>query len=396
MAGSSYSHTTRSTGLVLTASIYNSDHTNHITSLTPATMDDYSATVAEMKTQTDPYPASSASQPTSMAGELARLRYQIDQIIGAASGFWYDDVPSDLTTLNSAVGADQKYNLIRNGTLEYWSAGTAVAPDGWTLTGASAAAAREGTTIKMGTYSAKLTRAGADATLEQNIITNNPNLSIAYFQGEKVAAKAQVWADTASRVKITIYDGVGSTSSSFHTGGSSWEELSVVHTLNGSATELTIKLEVVTGNADGFIDNAILIHGATAPNFAPHPSDEIVPVIDPQGTPTANQLYKSSIVKAWINFVGTGTIATNDSFNVSSITDNGAGNYTITWDKDFADANYAVAGMRRDDDGAGHQGWVGIDETGALQAGSARIVTTDGAGASRDAPVVTLIAIGKQ
>ena len=51
------------------------------------------------------------------------------------------------------------------------------------------------------------------------------------------------------------------------------------------------------------------------------------------------------IVKAWINFDGTGTIAISDSFNVTSITDKGTGNYTITWDTDFANANYAVAGM---------------------------------------------------
>jgi len=49
-----------------------------------------------------------------------------------------------------------------------------------------------------------------------------------------------------------------------------------------------------------------------------------------------------SVVKAWINFNGTGVIAINDSFNVTSITDNGTGNYTVTWDTDFANTNYAV------------------------------------------------------
>ena len=34
--------------------------------------------------------------------------------------------------------------------------------------------------------------------------------------------------------------------------------------------------------------------------------------------------------KAWINFNGTGTIAIRDSFNVSSITDNGTGDTTVT------------------------------------------------------------------
>ena len=47
--------------------------------------------------------------------------------------------------------------------------------------------------------------------------------------------------------------------------------------------------------------------------------------------------------KAWVNFNGTGTVAIRASFNVSSITDNGAGNYTVNFASAMADANYAVA-----------------------------------------------------
>lgn len=35
--------------------------------------------------------------------------------------------------------------------------------------------------------------------------------------------------------------------------------------------------------------------------------------------------------RAWVNFNGTGTVAIRASFNVSSITDNGTGNYTINF-----------------------------------------------------------------
>lgn len=47
------------------------------------------------------------------------------------------------------------------------------------------------------------------------------------------------------------------------------------------------------------------------------------------------------IVKAWIQFTGTGTIAIQDSFNVSGITDNGTGNYQVTWDTNFGNDDYA-------------------------------------------------------
>jgi hypothetical protein len=46
--------------------------------------------------------------------------------------------------------------------------------------------------------------------------------------------------------------------------------------------------------------------------------------------------------KAWVNFNGTGTVAINASFNVSSITDNGTGDYTLNFTSALTDANYAV------------------------------------------------------
>lgn len=49
--------------------------------------------------------------------------------------------------------------------------------------------------------------------------------------------------------------------------------------------------------------------------------------------------------KAWVNFNGTGTVAIRASFNVSSITDNGSGDYRINFSSALADANYVSVGM---------------------------------------------------
>jgi hypothetical protein len=52
--------------------------------------------------------------------------------------------------------------------------------------------------------------------------------------------------------------------------------------------------------------------------------------------------------KAWVNFNGTGTVAIRADYNVTSITDNGTGNYTVNFTNAMADANYAgVATCRR-------------------------------------------------
>jgi hypothetical protein len=47
-------------------------------------------------------------------------------------------------------------------------------------------------------------------------------------------------------------------------------------------------------------------------------------------------------VKAWVNFNGTGTVAIRASMNVSSITDNGTGDYTVNMTTAMADTNYSV------------------------------------------------------
>jgi hypothetical protein len=48
--------------------------------------------------------------------------------------------------------------------------------------------------------------------------------------------------------------------------------------------------------------------------------------------------------RAWVNFNGTGTVAIRASGNVSSITDNGTGDYTVNFTSAMPDANYGFVG----------------------------------------------------
>lgn len=59
----------------------------------------------------------------------------------------------------------------------------------------------------------------------------------------------------------------------------------------------------------------------------------------------------SGRAKAWVNFNGTGTVAIRASYNVSSITDNGTGTYTVNFTNALADANYSIVY------GAAHDGF---------------------------------------
>jgi hypothetical protein len=56
----------------------------------------------------------------------------------------------------------------------------------------------------------------------------------------------------------------------------------------------------------------------------------------------ANGTEIGTLCRAWVNFNGTGTVAIRGSFNVSSITDNGTGDYTVNFTTAMPDANYST------------------------------------------------------
>ena len=68
--------------------------------------------------------------------------------------------------------------------------------------------------------------------------------------------------------------------------------------------------------------------------------------IDSAGLLKFNSGYGSAATaygcRAWVNFNGTGTVAIAGSGNVSSITDNGTGDYTVNFTTAMVDANYCL------------------------------------------------------
>jgi hypothetical protein len=67
-------------------------------------------------------------------------------------------------------------------------------------------------------------------------------------------------------------------------------------------------------------------------------------------TSTTNCIRGSA--KSWVNFNGIGTVSIRDSYNVSSITDNGVGIYTVNFATAFANANYAAVCQADEDSGS--------------------------------------------
>lgn len=62
---------------------------------------------------------------------------------------------------------------------------------------------------------------------------------------------------------------------------------------------------------------------------------------DSASVPTVSGTAPLYFCRAWVSFNGTGTVAILASGNVSSITDNGTGNYTVNFTTAMPDANYS-------------------------------------------------------
>jgi len=93
--------------------------------------------------------------------------------------------------------------------------------------------------------------------------------------------------------------------------------------INGSSN--TITGLAVGGLPDGIVDADMLAANAvTEAKLATSP--------------------QQGLAKAWVNFDSNGTLAVTDSFNVSSVTDNGVGDYTINFTSAFANTNYCIVG----------------------------------------------------
>ena len=81
--------------------------------------------------------------------------------------------------------------------------------------------------------------------------------------------------------------------------------------------------------------------------------------------------------RAWVNFNGSGTIAIRASGNVSSITDNGVGDYTVNFTNAMPDANFSVGGSYFTGNSIPTRGTTSIGLQ-TLAAGSVRIWTAYG------------------
>ena len=121
---------------------------------------------------------------------------------------------------------------------------------------------------------------------------------------------------------------------------------------SGGTTALTLGTDQSATFAGGIVPsgstaptNGMYLPAANTLGFSTNSTQ--VAKIDSSGVLSFNSGFGSVAAaygcRAWVNFNGTGTVAIRASGNVSSITDNNVGDYTVNFTTAMTDANYSVA-----------------------------------------------------
>lgn len=173
--------------------------------------------------------------------------------------------------VQSALGSR---NVAVNGDLADWTLGGALAPDSFTLSGAAATIARTGPamvdTFTFGTggggFAAKVTRAGTDWKLTQDIIAAADFAKFVNVKSQKISVAVKGKTAIGSLLRIVIDDGVSTDASSYHTGGGTEEHLSVTHTISNSATKVSVYVEGTGSNGDAYVGGFIFVFSDLAPS----------------------------------------------------------------------------------------------------------------------------------
>ena len=140
-------------------------------------------------------------------------------------------------------------------------------------------------------------------------------------------------------------------------------------------------------NAGSLYDDGVLLDPATQAEMEAGSDATIGALVTP-----GRQHFHPSAAKGWCKFSTTsGTVAlVAGGYNVSSVDDDGVGDYGVNWDTDFSSADYAAFGSVHEDTAA-NQSTVTFDSQAA---GSIEVNVRSAAGGAVDADDVFIIAFG--
>jgi len=211
-------------------------------------------------------------------------------------------------TLGSAVTGFQDFTVIGDGNTTYY-----------TITNSTAWEVGVGTYTSSGTTLARTTILSnsngntSPITLsgDSNVFVTYPAVAASDAAGDLLAANNLSDLASAATSRVNLGVETGTTGSSILPSGTTAER-------DGSPSAGYMRWNSTEGSTEVYDGSAWVAVGGDS--------------------------VETRLCRAWVNFNGTGVVAIRASYNVSSITDNGTGNYTINFTTALPDANYSAVG----------------------------------------------------
>jgi len=86
------------------------------------------------------------------------------------------------------------------------------------------------------------------------------------------------------------------------------------------------------------------------------------------GSNSTPEQIEQGRAKIWASVGGDGTVHFNDSFNCTSVSDEGTGDYSVGFSITMANTNYCVVGMSENWEGTNTDSYTGISEMKGVRA----------------------------
>jgi hypothetical protein len=251
------------------------------------------------------------------------------------------------------------------------------------------------------------------ATARTITLSGDVGGSVSFNGGADVGITTTVGNNAVTTAKII---NLAVTPAKLSTGGPNWDSGGILTAtsfsgpLTGNASTATILATARTITLSGDVAGSVSFNGSadvtittTSAQATTSAAGKVELATQGEvdtGSDTARAVTPATLksspgaAKAWVSFNGTDTPAIIGSYNVSSITDNGTGDYTINFTANFANTNYIVTGTAQRTD-ASTGGVVTRHQTIAPTISAVRIRTLRGSdGGAFDSPRVDIVVFG--
>ncbi len=285
-------------------------------------------------------------KPKTITDEVIAARGNEASLDARLSGVIDDDgnllTPASLVTetiLQEAIGLT---NLAKNDTFIIWPAGDTSAPAYFTNSGSTLARCGNGlsdTTRKVGPFCVSLTNAG---TMYQEVLDSGVWSVADQFEGLEVSLGCWVKSSIASHARIQITDSATTTSSSYHTGGGSWEWLTVTHTVSASASYLRFQFNVASNGTAYFSGPNFVLSDQEPTRWRPAPTITSTLYFPFRGVPTVENgratyvFQRPAIIRSVYAYAATPTSGTTFTIDIEK------GNGDATWASIFSAGSDAI------------------------------------------------------